>query len=84
MTKIVERLRARANWQRENWGDVLDQGTPLPELEEAAAVIEALTEALQFYADRSKYQHTGPSKYYPLADDEGNVARTALTRDGER
>jgi len=45
----------------------------------AAEAREAkLREALRFYADRKGYAPTGPSKHFPLADDEGNVARQTL------
>jgi hypothetical protein len=37
-----------------------------------------LRDALRFYADRKGYAPTGPSKHFPLADDEGNTARQAL------
>ncbi len=82
---LVERLR------RTQGTGVLDDGTLVPvwcvnpDGYEAAARIEQLEaqlvasrEALAFYADRSKYQHPGSSRYFPLADDEGKVARAAL------
>lgn len=40
---VIERLRKRADWQRENLGDMLDRGEAWPELEQAADMLEALT-----------------------------------------
>lgn len=36
-------------------------------------------QALEFYTDRKKYRVSDISKYYPLVEDEGSVARTAIT-----
>lgn len=64
-----------------------DDWMTLNELPVRMAELEArnreLVEGLKFYADRSKYAHTGPSKYYPLVEDEGAVARALLTKVGE-
>ena len=48
-----------------------------------AAHVARLEEALRFYADRSKYDNSGPSKWFPLCEDEGEIARAALSGTGE-
>src|SRR5688572_18073685 len=47
-------------------------------INEAADALETMREALAFYADRKGYDTSGPSKWFPLIEDEGAVARKAL------
>lgn len=49
---LIERLRARAEWQRRKRGDMLYRGDADPELEEAATQLEAMERWNEALADR--------------------------------
>ena len=64
----------------EESGDVLGYLVPAfaRHRQPLAARVAELEAGLRFYADRKGYDISGPSKYFPLSEDEGNVARALL------